>query len=66
MKATRDTLLREMDLSIRAINCLNAAEIYTFGELLDYGDLDALLKFRHIGKRTITELKELLAEQKSL
>ncbi|GAG55570.1 unnamed protein product [marine sediment metagenome] len=61
MKPTRDALLCEMDLSIRAINCLNAAEIYTLGELIDYG-VDNLLGFRHIGKRTITELKELLSE----
>ena len=63
MKATRDSILAEMDLSIRAINCLNAAEIYSIGELIDYG-VDNLSGFRHIGKRTITELKEFLIEAK--
>ena len=63
METTRDSLLKEMDLSIRAINCLNAAEIYTIGELVDYG-VDNLIKFRHFGKRTVTELKEMLAEVK--
>ena len=57
----RETKLTEMDLSIRTINCLNAAEIYTIGELLDFG-VDNLIKFRHIGEKTITELKEMLAE----
>lgn len=61
MKVTRETKLVDMDLSIRAINCLNAAEIYTIGELLDFG-VNNLIKFRHFGKRSVTELKEMLAE----
>jgi len=66
MKAARETSLCELDLSVRTLKCLKAADIYTFGDLLDFGDLDNLLKFRHIGNRTITELKELVAEQNSI
>lgn len=65
MKVTRESKLKDMDLSIRTINCLNAAEIYTVGDLLVVG-VDNLLKFRHFGKRSAQELKEFLAENRNI
>ena len=53
------TKLVDMDLSVRALNCLKAAEVETIGELvaLNKGDL---LKFRNFGKKSLTELEELV------
>ena len=56
---SRDVRLDEMDLSVRALHCLRAADINTIGELMNH-DLSKLQNYRHIGKKTITELKELL------
>ncbi len=52
--------LVEMDLSVRALNCLKAADVDTLGELVQYNKAD-LLKFRNFGKKSLTELDELLA-----
>ena len=54
------TKLVEMDLSVRALNCLKAAEVETLGELVAYNKHD-LLKFRNFGKKSLTELEELVA-----
>ena len=53
------TKLVDMDLSVRALNCLKAADVETLGELLPYNRND-LLKFRNFGKKSLTELDDLL------
>ena len=53
------TKLVDMDLSVRALNCLKAADVETLGELVTYNRND-LLKFRNFGKKSLTELDELL------
>ena len=54
------TKLSEMDLSVRALNCLKSAEVDTLGELVAYNKTD-LLKFRNFGRKSLNELDELLA-----
>ncbi|GHV68978.1 DNA-directed RNA polymerase subunit alpha [Bacteroidia bacterium] len=54
------TKLIDMDLSVRALNCLKAAEVDTLGELVKFNKND-LLKFRNFGKKSLTELEALLA-----
>lgn len=54
------TKLVDMDLSVRALNCLKAAEVETLGELVAYNKAD-LLKFRNFGKKSLTELENLVA-----
>ena len=51
--------LTDMDLSVRALNCLKAAEVETLGELVSYTKSD-LMKFRNFGKKSLTELEELV------
>ena len=53
------TKLVDLDLSVRALNCLKAAEVETLGELVAYNRND-LLKFRNVGKKSLTELDELV------
>lgn len=53
------TKLAEMDLSVRALNCLKAAEVETLGELVSYSKSD-LMKFRNFGKKSLTELEDLV------
>lgn len=53
--------LTEMDLSVRALNCLKSAEVETLGELVQYNKAD-LLKFRNFGKKSLTELDALLSD----
>ena len=53
------TKLVDLDLSVRALNCLKAAEVETLGELVAYNKSD-LLKFRNFGKKSLTELEELV------
>ena len=52
--------LVDMDLSVRALNCLKSAEVETLGDLVKYNKND-LLKFRNFGRKSLTELDELLA-----
>ena len=52
--------LVDMDLSVRALNCLKSAEVETLGELVVYNKTD-LLKFRYFGKMSLSELEELLS-----
>ncbi len=54
-----NTKLIDMDLSVRALNCLKAAEVETLGELVAFTKAD-LLKFRNFGKKSLTELEELV------
>ncbi len=53
------TKLVDLDLSVRALNCLKAAEVETLGELVAFNKND-LLKFRNFGKKSLTELEELV------
>lgn len=53
------TKLVDMDLSVRALNCLKAADVETLGDLVAYNKND-LLKFRNFGKKSLTELEELV------
>ena len=59
MRQLLNQKLQDMDLSVRALNCLKAAEVDTLGELVKYHRQD-LLKFRNFGKKSLTELDELL------
>ncbi len=59
MRQLLKTELSDMDLSVRALNCLNAADVETLGELVHYNKTD-LLKFRNFGKKSLTELEGLL------
>jgi len=52
--------LVDLDLSVRALNCLKAADVETLGELVSYNRND-LLKFRNFGKKSLTELEQLVA-----
>lgn len=54
--------LVDMDLSVRALNCLKAAEVETLGELVAFNKAD-LLKFRNFGKKSLTELENLVASK---
>ena len=60
MRQLLKTNLVDMDLSVRALNCLKSAEVETLGELVVFNKTD-LLKFRNFGKKSLTELDELLA-----
>ncbi len=59
MRQLLKTRLADMDLSVRALNCLKAAEVETLGELVGYTKAD-LMKFRNFGKKSLTELDELV------
>jgi DNA-directed RNA polymerase, alpha subunit len=59
MRQLLKTKLSDMNLSVRALNCLKAADVETLGELVQYNKTD-LLKFRNFGKKSLTELDDLL------
>jgi len=59
MRQLLKTKLVDMDLSVRALNCLKAADVETLGDLVSYNKND-LLKFRNFGKKSLTELEELV------
>jgi len=59
MRQLLKTKLIDMDLSVRALNCLKAADVETLGELIQFNKTD-LLKFRNFGKKSLTELDDLL------
>jgi DNA-directed RNA polymerase subunit alpha len=60
MRQLLKTKLVDMDLSVRALNCLKAAEVETLGDLVSFNKND-LMKFRNFGKKSLTELDELVA-----
>ena len=60
MRQMLKTKLVDMDLSVRALNCLKAADVDTLGDLVVYNKND-LLKFRNFGKKSLTELDDLLS-----
>jgi DNA-directed RNA polymerase subunit alpha len=60
MRQLLKTKLVDLDLSVRALNCLKAADVETLGELVAFNKND-LLKFRNFGKKSLTELEDLIA-----
>jgi len=62
MRKILKTPLADLDLSVRAYNCLKAAEIKTLGELVGY-HIDDLLKFRNFGKKSLSELEEFVRDK---
>ncbi len=62
MRQLLKTRLTEHDLSVRALNCLKTAEVETLGDLVKFHRSE-LLKFRNFGKKSLTELDELLASK---
>ena len=64
MRQLLKTKLSDMSLSVRALNCLKSAEVETLGELVGFNKND-LLKFRNFGRKSLTELDQLL-ESKNL
>ncbi|HUH27988.1 DNA-directed RNA polymerase subunit alpha [Gelidibacter sp.] len=59
MRQLLKTKLVDLDLSVRALNCLKAAEVDSLGDLVAYNKND-LMKFRNFGKKSLTELEELV------
>ncbi len=59
MRQLLKTKLYDMDLSVRALNCLKAADVETMGQLVSFSKND-LLKFRNFGKKSLTELEDLV------
>ncbi len=62
MRQLLKTKLVDMDLSVRALNCLKAADVDTLGELVVYNRND-LLKFRNFGKKSLNEIEDLLIDR---
>ena len=62
MRKILKTALADLDLSVRAYNCLKAAENKTLGELVNY-HIDDLLKFRNFGKKSLSELEEFVRDR---
>ena len=60
MRQLLKTKLVDMNLSVRALNCLKAADVETLGDLVQFNKND-LLKFRNFGKTSLTELDDLLS-----
>jgi len=60
MRKLLKTTLEDLDLSVRAYNCLKAAKINTLGEMVQY-ETHELLKFRNFGKKSLVEIEELLS-----
>ncbi|MBB1138568.1 DNA-directed RNA polymerase subunit alpha [Myroides sp. WP-1] len=60
MRQLLKTKLVDLDLSVRALNCLKAAEVDTLGDLVSFNKND-LMKFRNFGKKSLSELEELVA-----
>jgi DNA-directed RNA polymerase subunit alpha len=61
MRQLLKTKLVDLDLSVRALNCLKAANVETLGQLVVFNKTD-LLKFRNFGKKSLTELDDLLSK----
>jgi len=62
MRQLLKTELTDFGLSVRALNCLKTAEVFTLGELVSFKKSD-MLKFRNFGKKSLTELEELIDEK---
>lgn len=61
MRRLLNTKLVDMNVSVRALNCLKSAEVETVGQLVRYNKND-LMKFRNFGKKSLTELENLLTD----
>jgi len=59
MRQLLKTKLIDLELSVRALNCLKTAEVETLGELVSFNKSD-LLKFRNFGKKSLTELEDMV------
>jgi len=62
MRQLLKTELTDFGLSVRALNCLKTAEVYTLGQLVSYKKSD-MLKFRNFGKKSLSELEDLIEEK---
>ncbi len=62
MRKLLKTNLADLDLSVRAYNCLKAAKINSLSELVQY-DTNELLKFRNFGRKSLVEIEELIIEK---
>ena len=62
MRQLLKTELTEFGLSVRALNCLKTAEVFTLGELVSFKKSD-MLKFRNFGKKSLSELEDLIEEK---
>lgn len=62
MRKLLKTPLSELDLSVRAFNCLKAADVRTLGDLVSL-EISDMMKFRNFGKKSLTELEQLVAEK---
>lgn len=62
MRKLLKTSLADMDLSVRAYNCLKAADIKTLGELASL-EVSDMMKFRNFGKKSLTELEQLMTDK---
>lgn len=62
MRKLLKTSLSDLDLSVRAYNCLKAADVRTLGDLVSL-EISDMMKFRNFGKKSLTELEQLVAEK---
>jgi DNA-directed RNA polymerase subunit alpha len=62
MRKLLKTSLADLDLSVRAYNCLKSADVKTLGDLVNL-DISDMMKFRNFGKKSLTELEQLVAEK---
>ena len=62
MRKLLKTQLHDLDLSVRAYNCLKAAEVKTLGDLVRL-DISDMMKFRNFGKKSLAELEQLVSEK---
>jgi len=62
MRQLLKTKLTDLDLSVRALNCLKAADVETIGELVSFNKTD-LLKFRNFGRKSLVELEDLVKDK---
>ncbi|HAS41067.1 MAG TPA: DNA-directed RNA polymerase subunit alpha, partial [Microscillaceae bacterium] len=62
MRKLLKTPISDLDLSVRAYNCLKSADIRTLGDLVKL-DIADMMKFRNFGKKSLTELEQLVAEK---
>ncbi|MBM3177536.1 MAG: DNA-directed RNA polymerase subunit alpha [Bacteroidetes bacterium] len=62
MRKLLKTSLHDLDLSVRAYNCLKAADVKTLGDLVQL-EISDMMKFRNFGKKSLAELEQLVAEK---
>lgn len=62
MRKLLKTPLAELDLSVRAYNCLKSADVKTLGDLVKL-EISDMMKFRNFGKKSLTELEQLIQEK---